>query len=103
MAVRRDQHHQSDAAFKDIPEPPAQTYIVGETIDGTSSLGSYVRVKATSDGTVVSTKQPSYYGSTYVDPLGPVMLEGAYELSSVTLSSSGQGMQVGNTITRRPR
>lgn len=89
----------SDAAFKDIPGATGATYTIGETIDGAPSTGRYVRVKATSDGTVVSTKQPSYYGSTYVDPLGPIMLEGAYELSSVKLASSGQGMQVGNTIT----
>ena len=89
----------SDAAFKDIPGATGKTYAVGETIDGASSLGTYLRVKATSDGTVVSTKQPSYYGSTYVDPIGPIMLEGAYELSSVKLASSGQGMQVGNVIT----
>lgn len=89
----------SDAAFKDIPGATGAICTIGETIDGAPSTGRYVRVKATSDGTVVSTKQPSYYGSTYVDPLGPIMLEGAYELSSVKLTSSGQGMQVGNTIT----
>ncbi|WP_158539727.1 DUF4430 domain-containing protein [Gordonibacter sp. 28C] len=89
----------SDAAFKDIPGATGKTYTVGETIDGSSSLGKYLRVKAVSDGTVVSTKQPSYYGSTYVDPIGPIMLEGAYELSSVKLASSGQGMQAGNVIT----
>lgn len=89
----------SDSAFKDIPGATGVTYTIGETIDGAPATGRYVRVKATSDGTVVSTKQPSYYGSTYVDPLGPIMLEGAYELSSVKLASSGQGMQAGNTIT----
>lgn len=89
----------SDAAFKDIPGATGKTYTVGETIDGASSLGTYLRVKAVSDGAVVSTKQPSYYGSTYVDPIGPIRLEGAYELSSVKLSSSGQGMQAGNVIT----
>lgn len=89
----------SDAAFKDIPGATGKTYTVGETIDGASSLGTYLRVKAVSDGSVVSTKQPSYYGSTYVDPIGPIRLEGAYELSSVKLSSSGQGMQAGNVIT----
>ena len=89
----------SDSAFKDIPGATGATYTIGETIDGAPATGRYVRVKATSDGTVVSTKQPSHYGSTYVDPLGPIMLEGAYELSSVKLASSGQGMQAGNTIT----
>ena len=89
----------SDGAFKDIPGATGKTYVVGDAIDGTSSLGKYLRVKATSDGSVVSTKKPSYYGTTDVDPLGPVMLPGAYELSSVALSSSGQGMQAGNAIT----
>lgn len=88
-----------DSAFKDIPGATGRTYIVGDTIDGASSLGRYLRVKATSDGNVVSTERPSYYGSSSVDPIGPLMLEGAYELSSVRLTSSGQGVQAGNTIT----
>lgn len=91
----------SNSAFKDIPGATEKTYQVGDAIDGTSSLGKYVRVKVTAGGkSVVSTEKPSYYyGTTYVDPLGPIMVAGAYELSSVKLSSSGQGMQVGNTIT----
>lgn len=89
----------ADSAFKDIPGATEKTYTVGDTIDGISSLGLYLRVKAVSDGTVVSTKKPSYYGQTDVDPIGPVMLEGAYELSSVKLASSGQGMQAGCTVT----
>lgn len=89
----------ADSAFKDIPGATGKTYVVGDTIDGVSSLGLYLRVKASSDGTVVSTKKPSYYGQTDVDPIGPVMLEGAYELSSVKLASSGQGMQAGCTVT----
>lgn len=90
----------SNSAFKDIPGATGKTYQVGDAIDGASSLGKYVRVKATAGSkSVVSTEKPSYYGTTYVDPLGPIMVAGAYELSSVKLSSSGQGMQVGNTIT----
>lgn len=89
----------SDGSFHDIEGATAKTYTIGETINGVSSLGTYLRVKATSDGSVVSTTKP-YAGTTQpVDPLGPVTQAGAYELSSAKLSSSGQAMQVGNTIT----
>lgn len=93
----------SDSAFKDIPGATGKAYAVPETIDGMSSLGLYLRVKASSDGTVVSTYQKSYYGPKSVDPLGPIMLDGAYELSSVKLESSGQGMQSGNVITPKAK
>ena len=85
----------SDSAFKDIPNATSATYVI--TAD---RQGKYLRVKATSDGSVVSTKKPSYYGgSTLVDPIGPVMLEGQYTLTGVELESSGQAGQSGNTIT----
>lgn len=84
----------SDSAFTDIPGATASTYVIGEDMHG-----KYLRVKATSDGSVVSTKKPSYYGTTYVDPIGPIMLEGQYTLSGVELESSGQAAQAGNTIT----
>ena len=84
----------SDSAFSDIEGATERTYVVGADMQG-----RYLRVKAVSDGTVVSTEKP-YYGTTQpVDPLGPVMLAGQYALSSVKLSSSGQGMQAGSVIT----
>ena len=84
----------SDSAFKDIDGADGRTYVIDQ-----SMAGKYLRVTATSDGTVVSTKKPSYYGSTYVDPLGPVTLAGQYTLADVELESSGQAGQAGNTIT----
>lgn len=93
----------SDSAFKDIPGATDARYTIPAEIDGRSARGLYLRVKAVSDGTVVSTYQKSsssYYPTNkYVDPLGPVALEGEYHLDSVELASSGQGAQVGNTIT----
>lgn len=84
----------SDSAFKDIDGADGRTYVVDQ-----SMAGKYLRVTATSDGTVTSTKKPSYYGSTDVDPLGPVTLAGQYTLADVELESSGQAGQTGNTIT----
>lgn len=94
----------SDTSFKDIPGATEATFDVPERLpDGTSLLGAYLRVKAVSANTAVSTQKP-YYGSTLsVDPLGPVSLAGAYELSSVKLTSSGQGMQAGNALTPTAR
>ena len=92
----------SDAEFTDIPGATGSTYTIPKTIDGRDAQGLYLRVQAVSDGSVVSTYQRgrySYSGSTYVDPAGPVMLQGQYTLSSVELSSSGQGAQAGATIT----
>lgn len=93
-----------DGAFADIPGATGSSFIVPASLpDGTSLVGAYLRVKATSDNDVASTKKP-YYGSTLpVDPLGPVTLAGAYELSSVKLASSGQGMQAGNVVTPTAR
>lgn len=92
----------SDAAFADIPGATEADFTIPETIDGKSAQGLYLRVKATSDGTVVSTYQKSYssyYPAEYVDPLGPISLKGQYTLTAVELESSGQGMQVGSVIT----
>lgn len=92
----------SDAAFTDIPGATQADFTIPETIDGKPAQGLYLRVKATSDGTVVSTHQKSYssyYPDDYVDPLGPISLKGQYTLKAVELESSGQGMQAGNVIT----
>lgn len=92
----------SDAAFTDIPDATQADFTIPETIDGKFAQGLYLRVKATSDGTVVSTHQKSYssyYPAEDVDPLGPISLEGQYTLTAVKLESSGQGMQAGNVIT----
>lgn len=92
----------SDAAFMDIPDATQADFTIPETIDGKSAQGLYLRVKATSDGTVVSTHQKSYssyYPAEYVDPLGPISLKGQYTLTAVELESSGQGMQAGSVIT----
>ena len=92
----------SDSAFTDIPGATSAEFTVPESIDGRSAAGLYLRVKATSDGSVVSTYQKSYssyYPATYVDPLGPITLAGQYALTGVKLSSSGQGMQAGSAIT----
>lgn len=84
----------SDPAFTDIPGATASTYVITADMQG-----KYLRVRATSDGSVVSTEKP-YYGSTqWVDPLGPVTIAGQYTLTAVELESSGQAGQVGNTIT----
>ncbi len=84
----------TDSAFTDIEGATGSTYVVGEDM-----VGKYIRVKAVSNNTVVSTSQKSYYSTSSVDPLGPVTLAGAYDLSSVALSSTGQAMQAGSTIT----
>lgn len=92
----------SDASFADIPGATEADFTIPETIDGKSAQGLYLRVKATSDGTVVSTYQKSYssyYPAEYVDPLGPISLKGQYTLTAVELESSGQGMQVESVIT----
>lgn len=63
-------------------------------------VGKYLRVKAISDGTAVSTQKPSYSGSTSVDPLGPVTIAGQYTLSAVELQNAYSALlQVGATIT----
>ena len=67
-----------DADFKDIDGATSQSYTVADSIDGSSSVGMYFRVKASnSNGEVVSTyqraatpPQVSIYGN--VNPVGPV-------------------------------
>ena len=54
----------------DIPGATSATFTVPEqTTDGTSLLGTYLRVKATSSNSVVSTSVPSYYGTSTQDPV----------------------------------
>ncbi len=90
----------SDSSFSDIVGATASTYTIGDTINGSASTGKYLRVKVTSDGSVVSTAKPYYSGTTQpVDPLGPITQAGEYALSSVGLTSSAQAMQAGATIT----
>lgn len=87
----------SDAAFKDIPgAADSATYTVTDAM-----LGKYIRVKATSDGSVVSTSKPGYYGgTTKVDPLGPVTLAGQYTLSAVEIKDASTTiLQSGRTVT----
>ena len=93
-----------DSAFTDIPGATSATFTVPEqTADGTSLLGTYLRVRATSSNSVVSTSVPSYYGTSTQDPVGPVALAGAYDVSSVKLSSSATNAQVGATLTAQPQ
>ena len=93
-----------DSAFTDIPGATSATFTVPEqTSDGTSLLGTYLRVKATSSNSVVSTSVPSYYGTSTQDPVGPVALAGGYDVSSVKLSSSATNAQVGATLTAQPQ
>lgn len=92
----------SDSAFADIPGATSADFTIPATIDGRDAVGLYLRVKAVSDGKVVSTYQKSYssyHPPTYVDPLGPIALAGQYTLTAVEIESSGQGMQAGSTIT----
>lgn len=85
----------ADSAFKDIAGATGTTYQVTD-----SMVGKYLRVKAISDGTAVSTQKPSYSGSTSVDPLGPVTIAGQYTLSAVELQNAYSALlQVGATIT----
>lgn len=93
-----------DSAFTNIPGATSATFTVPEeTSDGTSLLGTYLRVKATSSNSVVSTSVPSYYGTSTQDPVGPVALAGGYDVSSVKLSSSVTNAQVGATLTAQPQ
>lgn len=85
----------ADSAFKDIAGATGATYQVTD-----SMVGKYLRVKAISDGTAVSTQKPSYSGSTSVDPLGPVTIAGQYTLSAVELQNPYSALlQVGAAIT----
>ena len=93
----------SDYAFSDIPGATSQTYTVPQSItvggQTVSLVGCYLRVRAVSDDSVVSTSVKGYYGTTAVDPVGPVSPDGGYDLSSVALSSSGVNAKVGDIIT----
>lgn len=84
----------SDSAFTDIPGAIGSTYVITADMQG-----KYLRVRATSDGSVVSTEKPSYGTTWLVDPLGPVTVAGQYTLTAVELESSGQAAQAGNAIT----
>ena len=87
----------SDSGFKDIQDAVDQpTYTVSDAM-----VGKYIRVKAVSDGAVVSTQKPSYYGgTTSVDPIGPVTIAGQYTLSSVEIKDVATTiLQVGRTVT----
>lgn len=88
----------SDSDFKDIQDAVDRpTYAISDAM-----VGKFTRVKAVSDGTVVSTQKPSSYGSgtTSVNPIGPVTIAGQYTLSSVELENlSTTILQVGRTIT----
>lgn len=85
----------ADSAFKDIAGATGATYQVTD-----SMVGKYLRVKAISDGTAVSTQKPSYSGTMAVDPLGPVTIAGQYTLSTVELQNASSALlQVGATIT----
>ena len=84
----------SNAAFSDIAGATGKTYEITEDM-----LSKYLRVKATSLNSAVSTSKPYYGYMQPVDPVGPVKLAGAYNLSSIKLASSGQAVQAGNTIT----
>lgn len=85
----------AESAFKDIAGATGVTYQITDDM-----VGKYLRVKAISDGTAVSTQKPSYYGTTSVDPLGPVTIAGQYALSAVELQNAYSALlQVGATIT----
>lgn len=87
----------SDSDFKDIQDAADQpTYTVSDAM-----VGKFIRVKAISDGAVVSTQKPSYYGgTTSVNPIGPVTIAGQYTLSSVEIKDVSTAiLQVGRTVT----
>ena len=87
----------SDSDFKDIQDAADQpAYRVSDAM-----VGKYIRVKAVSDGAVVSTQKPSYYGgTTSVNPIGPVTIAGQYTLSSVEIKDVSTAiLQVGRAVT----
>lgn len=86
----------SDSAFKDIEgAEDSATFTVTE-----AQIGKYIRVKATSDGSVVSTYQKGSYSSSYVDPFGPVTLAGQYTLSKVEIKDDTSViLQSGRIVT----
>ena len=86
----------TDGAFKDIEgAADAPTFTITDAL-----VGKYIRVKATSDGSVVSTYQKGSYSSSYVNPLGPVTLAGQYTLSNLEIKDVASTiLQVGRTIT----
>ncbi len=91
----------SDLNFQPIgpASNEATLTIPAAAADGTSLVGTYVRVRAMSKDRVVSTYVKGSYSSSYKDPLGPVRVAGGYDLSKVLVSSSGQGAQAGSTLT----
>lgn len=94
----------TDSDFHDIPGATEAAYSIPQTIDVDGSTveltGKYLRVKATSDGSVVSTsKKSSYYGTTAVDPLGPITVKGGYDLTGVKVTSDKTNAQVGATLS----
>ncbi|MDO4841534.1 MAG: hypothetical protein Q3982_02515, partial [Phoenicibacter congonensis] len=66
---KSDTKSTSDSAFSDIAGANATTLDVTDDL-----VGKYIRVKATSNNSVVSTKMKSYYSETSVDPVGPVTI-----------------------------
>lgn len=89
----------TDSAFADIPGATGKSYKIEPSLSGT-----YLRVKVASNNQVVSTQKPQYGTTISVDPLGPVVQEGQYTLTSVQLESftadtgDGKGFQVGSTV-----
>ena len=74
----------SDSAFTDIEGATGPSFTV--TAD---FVGKYLRVKATSQNTVVSTQKPYYGTTTSVAPIGPVQAQaGAVTLSRVDIVSN---------------
>ncbi len=86
----------SDASFVNIPgAADSATYVVDD-----SMLGNYIRVIATSENSVKSTQAKSYYGTTSVDPVGPVTLAGQYKLASVApAEATTDTLNVGTVLT----
>lgn len=85
-----------DTAFKNIPGA-ADSSTYAPTSD---MVGKYIRVIATSENSVKSTQKKSYYGTTSVDPVGPVALAGQYTLKSVApAEASSATLSVGAVLT----
>lgn len=88
----------SNSDFKDIQDAVDRpTYAISDAM-----VGKFIRVKAVSDGAVVSTQKPSSYGSgtTSVSPIGPVTIAGQYTLSSVEIKDVSTAiLQVGRAVT----
>lgn len=85
-----------DSAFQNIPgAADSATYV--PTAD---MAGKYIRVIATSENAVKSTQKKDYYGTTSVDPVGPVARAGQYTLKSVSVKEgSATTLNVGAVLT----